>query len=98
MTITGTSVRHITVRQRPGPVWTAGQLRAALSCLPDDTPLAARVATRDEGFTDRQLVTGVDLGLGEREDEPPVVFVIQCEWPVRSAVPRQRLDRSRPAR
>ncbi|WP_424534834.1 DUF6225 family protein [Sphaerisporangium viridialbum] len=101
LAIRATPVRGIAVRRRPGVAWTAGQLRTALQCLPDDTPIAARVAATDEGFTDRQVVTGVDFGLGAWEDrrdgEPVIVFVLQCEWPVRSPVPRQRPDRSGPA-
>jgi Family of unknown function (DUF6225) len=80
-------VRRITVRERRRSQWTVGQLRAALSCLPDDTPLVAQVATRHEGLAEKQIVTGVDFDWahpGGRSEDSALLFAIQCEWPVRS--------------
>ncbi|WP_344944410.1 hypothetical protein [Sphaerisporangium flaviroseum] len=74
-----------------------GQLRAALSCLPDDTPLTAEVATRHVGLTEKQIVTGVNFDWanpGGRPGDPALLFAIQCEWPVRPP----GLSRQSPAR
>jgi hypothetical protein len=99
LTISSAAVHHTTVRDRRQAPWTARQLGVALSCLPDDTPITALVATQDEGLTEKQIVTGIDFGLansGDRpEGEPALLFAILCERPGRSAaVARRRQSHS----
>lgn len=99
LTISDPPAFRATLRGRRQP-WTAGELRAALACLPDDTPIAADVATHDEGHTRRQIVTGIDFGSARRgegpEDELVVVFAIQCAWPrPAGSVPQPRAVRAR---
>ena len=74
--------------------WTVGQLRSALAGLPEDLPLIVHVAEEAGGDdVDRQVViaAGGVLGRkGDRLDETPYEFQIDCEFPSGEYVRRRR--------
>ena len=68
--------------------WTAGQLKAALAGLPDDTPLAVNaVDTTDPAVVDEQVIVGAGFGTVDWGDgygpEPGKIFGLVCEIPER---------------
>jgi Family of unknown function (DUF6225) len=78
--------------------WTVGQLRAALTGIPDDTPLVANtVDYSGPNVADEQVIVGAGFGTINWGDgygtEPDAVFGLQCEIP--EALLRTRPDRPR---
>jgi len=76
--------------------WTVGQLKAALSAIPDDTPLMVRaVDASDPEFADEQVVVGAGFGTVDWGDgygpEPDTLFGLECEV-------SEALLRTKPAR
>jgi hypothetical protein len=66
--------------------WTAGQLKAALAHIPDNTPLAVNaIDTADPNFADEQVITGAGFGTIDWGDgyglQPSKVFGLTCEIP-----------------
>jgi len=65
---------------------TAGQLKAALAAVPDDTQLVVNVADpTDPATCDEQVIVGagfgtVDWGDGYGPERSPL-FGLDCEWP-----------------
>ncbi len=80
----------------PCAAWTAGQLKAALAVIPDDTPLAVNaVDTSDPDVADEQVIVGAGSGTVDWGDgygpERDAIFGLECEIP-------EGLLRTRPER
>lgn len=76
---------YVTFRHEVDP-WTVGQLRAALTGLPDSLPVRVNVAESPGGdFVDEQVVIGVGFGWadwgGDRGEEIDSFLTISCEFP-----------------
>jgi hypothetical protein len=75
-----------TCRPAMHAAWTAGQLKAALADLPDNTPVAVRaVDGYDPQVCDEQVITGAGFGTVDWGDgygpEQSKVFGLDCEIP-----------------
>ena len=76
--------------------WTAGQLKAALAAIPDDTPLAVNaVDPGDPDCADEQVIVSAGFGTVDWGDgygpEPDGIFGLNCEIP--EGYLRERPDR-----
>lgn len=80
--------------------WTAGQLKAALAAIPDDTPLVVQVSDPDNpDLVDEQIIAGagfgtVDWGDGYGAEQDPR-FALECYPPDDPAAGLTRPDRPR---
>ena len=68
--------------------WTAGELKAALAGIPDDTPLAVNaVDITDPNVADEQVIVGAGFGTVNWGDgygpEQSKIFGLDCELPER---------------
>lgn len=61
--------------------WTVGELRQALTGVPDDTPLRVDVAI-DDDFSDEQVIVGAGFSevIWAGEPEIDLVFSVACEF------------------
>jgi Family of unknown function (DUF6225) len=73
--------------------WTVGQLKAALTAIPDDTPLIANIATDDPGCVDEQVIIAAGFGSVNWGDgkswQRDSRFGLTCEWPAELATPQR---------
>ena len=69
--------------EKPNRVATAGQLRAALEGIPDDTRLlATAVYPGEPGFVDERVIRFADRGEGHGL-EPDTLFTLECHIAMR---------------
>jgi hypothetical protein len=67
--------------------WTAGDVRNALSDLPDDTPIIVNIAEEPGGdLSDQQVIIGAGFGRHRLGGDPPDTwrtdseFALDCEY------------------